>query len=67
MRLGGRRIVGDQLDDACELVDLEQRVPHAELGERASGRVDQLPARGGASAKRIQHALAPRRRRLHDR
>ena len=23
MRLGGRRIVGDQLDDACELLDLE--------------------------------------------
>ena len=23
MRLGGGRIVGDQLDDACELLDLE--------------------------------------------
>jgi hypothetical protein len=67
MRLGGCGIIGDQLDDACELVNLEPSVPHAELGERASGRVDQLAARRGASAKRVQNALTPRRRCLHDR
>ncbi len=67
MRLGGRRIVGDQLDDACELLDLEQCVPHAELGERASGGVDQLSACGGAPAKCIQYGLTPRRRRLDHR
>ena len=33
MRLCGRGIVSDQLDDPCELVDLEQGVPHTEFGE----------------------------------
>ena len=42
-------------------------MPHAELGERASGGVDQPSRRGGAAAERIQHGLAPRRRRLDDR
>ena len=41
MRFCSRGIVGDQLDDSCELLDLEQRVPHAQFGERASRGVDQ--------------------------
>ena len=67
MPLRRLRIVRDQLDDACELVNLKQCMPHAELGKRASSRIDQLPTCGGAAAKRVEHALAPRRGCLHDR
>ena len=39
-------------------------MPQAEFGDRAPGRVDHPSRRGGAAAKRLQHGLAPRRRRL---
>ena len=64
MRLGRGRIVDDQLDDAGELLDLEKRMAQAELGDRAPSRVDHPSGRRGASAKGLQHSLAPRRRRF---
>lgn len=67
MSLGSRRIVCDQLDDARELLDFEHRMAHPQLVERAPGRIDQLTARRGTTAQRIQYTLAACRRRLHDR
>ena len=47
-----------------ELLDLEQRMPQAELGDRAPGRVDHPARRRGAAAEGLQHGLTPRRGRL---
>ena len=67
MRFGSGGFIGDQFQDARELIDLEQRVPHAELGERAPRGVEQRATRRSATPKRVEDALAPRRRRLHHR
>ena len=64
MRLGRGRIVHNQLDDAGELLDLEQRMAQAQLGDGAPGRVDHPTGRCGAAAEGLQHGLAPRRRRF---
>src|SRR3954454_5647889 len=64
MRLGGSRIVGDQLDDSCELLDLESRMPQAEFGDRATGGVDHSTGRSRTATKGLEYCLAPRGRRL---
>ena len=61
LRRQGRR---DQLDDAGELLNLEKCMAQAELGDRASSRVDHPPCCGGAAAEGLQDSLASRRRRL---
>ena len=64
MFLGRSGVIEHQLDDAGEVLDFEERMAQAQLGDGAPSGVDHPPGRGGPATERLQHSLTPGRRRF---